>query len=180
MLARLIGMTPRSIPDLDTIAYHAAAGLVANGAAALAAVGAQLLVRAGVPREVAPKMLGPLLRSVADNVETLGFPEALTGPVRRGDAGGVEKHLSTLDAKLPDAVPLYLAAAKAQLPLARAIGEASTESFDAVERVIESAQKRSTAKGAGPANKADARESASSSPSQSPATRRSSAVRNPE
>ena len=179
-VARLLGMTPRTIPNLDTIAYHAAAGLVANGAAALAAVGAELLALAGVSPSVAPKMLGPLLRSVADNVEALGFPDALTGPVRRGDAGGVEKHLSTLDAKLPDAVPLYLAAARAQLPLARAIGDAPREGFDAVERVVLAAQKRSAVHGAGPANNADVRASASSSPSQSPATRRSSAVRNPE
>ena len=82
-------------------------------------------------------MLGPLLRSVADNVETLGFPDALTGPVRRGDAAGVEKHLATLREKLPGAVALYLAAAEAQLPLARAIGDAPGASLDAVKRVIE-------------------------------------------
>jgi predicted short-subunit dehydrogenase-like oxidoreductase (DUF2520 family) len=179
-LARLLGMTPRTIPDLDAVAYHAAAGLVANGAAALAAVGAQLLTRAGVPPGVAPKMLGPLLRSVADNVERLGFPEALTGPVRRGDAGGVEKHLATLKEKLPDAVELYLAAARAQLPLARAIGDAPDETFDAVGRVIEAAQKKSDVHGAGPAKRADARASSASSPSQRPATRSSSAERNPE
>jgi predicted short-subunit dehydrogenase-like oxidoreductase (DUF2520 family) len=135
-----LGMAPRTIPGLDTIAYHAAAGLVANGAAALAALGAELLGRAGVARELAPKMLGPLLRSVADNVESLGFPEALTGPVRRGDAGGVEKHIATLRAKLPEALSLYLAAAQAQLPLARTIGDAPEESFDAVERAIERAK----------------------------------------
>ncbi len=132
-LARLLGATPRVLPGLDTIAYHAAAGLVANGAAALAAVGAELLVRGGVPRAIAPRMLGPLLRSVADNVESLGFPEALTGPVRRGDARGLENHLATLRARLSEAVPLYVAAARAQLPLARAIGDASTESLDAIE-----------------------------------------------
>jgi predicted short-subunit dehydrogenase-like oxidoreductase (DUF2520 family) len=135
-LARLLGMTARTVPDLDTVAYHAAAGLVANGTAALAAVGAELLVKAGVPRGVAPKMLGPLLRSVADNVEALGFPDALTGPVRRGDAAGVEKHLAVLDARLPEAVRLYLAAAEAQLPLARAIGDASDESLAAVAAVL--------------------------------------------
>ena len=138
-LVRLLGMTPRTVPGLDTVAYHAAAGLVANGAAALAAVGTELLVKAGVPREVAPQMLGPLLRSVADNVEALGFPAALTGPVRRGDAAGVEKHLKTLREKLPAAVGLYLAAAEAQLPLARAIGDATRESLDAVERTLEAA-----------------------------------------
>jgi predicted short-subunit dehydrogenase-like oxidoreductase (DUF2520 family) len=138
-LARLLGMTPRTIPQLDSIAYHAAAGLVANGAAALAAVGAELLVRAGVARRVAPKMLGPLLRSVAENVERLGFPEALTGPVRRGDVGGLEKHLATLRAKLPEAIGLYLAAARAQLPLARAIAEAPAGSFDAIESSLAAA-----------------------------------------
>jgi predicted short-subunit dehydrogenase-like oxidoreductase (DUF2520 family) len=135
-LVRLLGMIPRTIPRIDAVAYHAAAGLVANGAAALAAVGAELLVIAGVPRGTAPQMLGPLLRSVADNVETLGFPEALTGPVRRGDARGLERHLSVLRAKLPQALPLYLAAAEAQLPLARAIGDAPRASFDAVSRVL--------------------------------------------
>jgi predicted short-subunit dehydrogenase-like oxidoreductase (DUF2520 family) len=139
-LARLLGMTPRTFPGLDTVAYHAAAGLVANGAAALASVGAELLVVAGIPRNVAPKLLGPLLRSVADNVGALGFPEALTGPVRRGDAGGLEKHVATLRAKLPQAVTLYLAAAEAQLALARAIGEAPAASFDAIERAIASAR----------------------------------------
>jgi predicted short-subunit dehydrogenase-like oxidoreductase (DUF2520 family) len=139
-LARLLGMTPRTIPGLDVVAYHAAAGLVANGAAALAAMGAELLARAGVPRDVAPKMLGPLLRSVADNVEALGFPAALTGPVRRGDARGLERHLAVLQAKLPDAVPLYLAAAEAQLPLARAIGDAPPSSFDAIAQAIHTAK----------------------------------------
>lgn len=135
-LARLLGMTPRTVKGLDTIAYHAAAGLVANGAAALAAVGAALLGKAGVSPRDAPRMLGPLLRSVADNVEALGLPGALTGPVRRGDAAGVEKHLATLRDKLPAALPLYLSAAEAQLPLARALGDAPAASFDAVAAVL--------------------------------------------
>ena len=131
-LARSIGMTPRSFDALDTIAYHAAAGLVANGAAALAALGAQLLVRAGVSDDVAPQMLGPLLRSVADNVAVLGFPDALTGPVRRGELAGLKRHIETLRAKLPSAVPLYIASAAAQLPLARALGDAPAKAFDDV------------------------------------------------
>ncbi len=55
--ARAIGMTPRTFAKLDTIGYHAAAGLVANGAAALAAIGVSVLVEAGVPKSDAPKML---------------------------------------------------------------------------------------------------------------------------
>ncbi len=135
-LAKQLGMKPRTFARLDTIGYHAAAGLVANGAAALAAMGAELLARAGVPRDVAPQLLGPLLKSVAQNVEALGFPEALTGPVRRGDAAGVEKHLAVLREKLPAAVPLYIASAEAQLPLARAIGDAPEYAFGAIEAFL--------------------------------------------
>jgi predicted short-subunit dehydrogenase-like oxidoreductase (DUF2520 family) len=135
-LAHLLGMRPRTIEGLDTALYHAAAGLVANGTAALAAVGAELLVRAGVDRTLAPRMLGPLLRSVAENVEALGFPDALTGPVRRGDLAGLEGHIAALRRKHPRALPLFLAIAHAQLPLARAIGDAPEATFRAIQRAL--------------------------------------------
>ncbi|WP_437680446.1 DUF2520 domain-containing protein [Sorangium sp. So ce131] len=136
-LGERLGMTPRVFPDLDRVAYHAAAGLVANGAAALAAAGVDLLERAGVDRTTAAAMLGPLLRTVADNVEALGVPEALTGPVRRGDAAGVARHLETLRRLAPHLVPLYLAAGATQLPLARALDEAPPAAFDAIQQVLD-------------------------------------------
>jgi predicted short-subunit dehydrogenase-like oxidoreductase (DUF2520 family) len=135
-LGRRLGMTPRTIAGLDRVAYHAAAGLVANGAAALAAGGVELLERAGIDRGTASKMLGPLLRSVADNVERMGLPGALTGPVRRGDAGAVERHMATIRRLAPHLVPFYAAAGTAQLPLARALAEGPAESFDAIDRIL--------------------------------------------
>jgi len=133
-VAKAIGMTPRTFPGLDTVGYHAAAALVANGGAALAAQGVRVLEASGVPANVAPKLLGPLLRSVAENVENLGFPEALTGPVRRGDSQAVARGAETLERRAPEALPLYRAAVLAQVPLARALGEVSKESLDAIER----------------------------------------------
>jgi predicted short-subunit dehydrogenase-like oxidoreductase (DUF2520 family) len=138
-LGRRLGMTPRQLPGLDRVAYHAAAGLVANGAAALAAGGQALLAAAGVDPKTAAAMLGPLLRSVAENVERLGLPEALTGPVRRGDAAGVEKHLAVLAKLAPELAPLYVASARVQLPLARALGDGEASGFQAIERVLEGA-----------------------------------------
>jgi predicted short-subunit dehydrogenase-like oxidoreductase (DUF2520 family) len=73
---------------------------------------------------------------VAENVEALGFPAALTGPVRRGDLAGLEGHLAALRHKHPRALPLYLAAAQAQLPLARAIGDAPEATFRAIQRAL--------------------------------------------
>jgi len=139
-LAKRLGMTPRTFAKVDTVGYHAAAGLVANGAAALAAIGEELLVASGVPRQDAPKMLGPLLRSVGENVEALGFPAALTGPVRRGDAVAIERQLELLRALLPSALPLFVASAWAQIPLARALGDAPPGSFDDLEQVLREAE----------------------------------------
>ena len=135
-LAKKLGMTPRTFKRLDTVGYHAAAGLVANGAAALAALGTELLAASGVPPEDAPRMLGPLLRSVADNVEVLGFPDALTGPVRRGDAGAVQRQIELLGERLPDALPLYIASGLAQLPLALRIGDAPKAQIEEVGEVL--------------------------------------------
>ena len=142
VLARHLGMTPRTFTELDTVGYHAAAGLVANGAAALAAVGAELLDVSGVPRADTSKMLGPLLRSVAENVERLGFPDSLTGPVRRGDAAAIERQMALLDERLASALPLFVASAWAQLPLARKIGDAPPQAFDAMATVLRAAMNR--------------------------------------
>ncbi len=135
-LGKLLGMTPRSFPKMDKVLYHAAAGLVANGASALAALGARLLEVAGVPEADAPKMLGPLLRSVAENVEALGFPAALTGPIRRGDAATVVRQAELLRAKLPSLLAFYVESGKAQLPMARALAEAPKEAFDVLEQAL--------------------------------------------
>lgn len=135
-LGKKLGMSPRTIPGLDRVLYHAAAGLVANGAAALAAGGVDLLGRAGVDAKTAAAMLGPLLRSVADNVEAMGLPAALTGPVRRGDAAGVKRALEMMTKAAPHLVPMYVAASKLQVPLAREIGDAPSENFDAIEKVL--------------------------------------------
>jgi predicted short-subunit dehydrogenase-like oxidoreductase (DUF2520 family) len=132
-LARALGMTPRHFPKLDPIGYHAAAALLANGAAALAAQAAEVLVASNVPRKEARKLLGPLLRSVAENVEVLGFPDALTGPVRRGDPSAIERGAQTLAARAPEALPLYKAAVLAQVPLARALGEVEKNALDSIE-----------------------------------------------
>jgi predicted short-subunit dehydrogenase-like oxidoreductase (DUF2520 family) len=129
-------MVPRRMQRLDRVRYHAAAGLVANGAAALSAAGMRLLVSAGVPAKTAPHVLGPLLRSVAQNVSKLGLPDALTGPVRRGDTETIRRHLAALRSAAPDLLPLYRAIVRAQLPLARVLGEARRGALARMTRLL--------------------------------------------
>ena len=63
-------------------------------------------------------MLSPLLHAALDNALSLG-DAALTGPVSRGDAGTVRKHLSGM---APEFVPAYLALARRTADRAVAAG----------------------------------------------------------
>jgi predicted short-subunit dehydrogenase-like oxidoreductase (DUF2520 family) len=56
-------------------------------------------------------VLSPLLHAALDNTLAMG-DAALTGPVARGDAGTIAKHLDTLAESAPDSVPTYLALAR--------------------------------------------------------------------
>jgi predicted short-subunit dehydrogenase-like oxidoreductase (DUF2520 family) len=134
--ARRVAMRPLVAAQLDRALWHAVAALVANGTSALAAHGAAMLERAGVPRRAARHALVGLLASVVRNVARMGTPSSLTGPVRRGDARAVERHLSALAAADPsgEVVRLYASLATAQIGLARPLGEASEADLAAIAR----------------------------------------------
>ncbi len=135
-MARALGCVPRSMPKVDLVGYHLAAALLANGSAALSAAAEAALVRAGCPSQLAHRLLGPLLRTVAENVTNLGSIRALTGPVRRGDVTTVLKHLRWLEANAPATQRGYQAAVKFQLEMARALGEALPRDLDAIETAV--------------------------------------------
>lgn len=89
--------------------YHAALAHGANHLATLVNEALDRLRDAGVrhPEQV----LAPLLGASLDNSLRLG-DAAITGPVVRGDAGTVAKHLKALDEVAPESVPPYLALAR--------------------------------------------------------------------
>lgn len=119
-LARIAGARVLDAP-LHGAGYHAAAALVANGAAGLATVGAELLEALGAERRDAERTLAGLLRTVADNVERLGVPAALTGPIRRGDVDTVIAHRRALR-RYGQALAAYDAMAPIILRTAQAAG----------------------------------------------------------
>ncbi|ONI81833.1 glycerol-3-phosphate dehydrogenase [Saccharothrix sp. ALI-22-I] len=84
---------PVRVPEAARPLYHAALAHGANHLITLVADCADLLRGAGI--EDAERMLGPLLSAALDNALRHG-DRALTGPVARGDAGTVAKHLAVL------------------------------------------------------------------------------------
>jgi predicted short-subunit dehydrogenase-like oxidoreductase (DUF2520 family) len=117
--ARLVtdlGGVPEWIAEDARPLYHAALAHGANHLVTLVNEAADLLRAAGVERPEA--VLSPLLHAALDNALSLG-DAALTGPVSRGDAGTVRKHLSRL---APESVPAYLALARRTADRAIAAG----------------------------------------------------------
>ncbi len=137
-----LGMRPHHWPELDRAAYHAAVAVLANGSVALAEVAVHALGAAGLGPSDAARVLGPLLGSVARNLEHLGLPAALTGPIRRGDAAAVARHVAVSTTLSPADRALFLASAEVQLTMARALGDAEGLAFDAVAEVLRAARTR--------------------------------------
>ncbi len=143
--ARAIGMRPFQPAALDPVAYHAAAALTANGAAALAYAARRLLRRAGFPPEADGPLLGPLLASVAQNVTAYGPGRALTGPVRRGDVETVARHLRVAAEEHLEA--LFSAVVEAQLEATAAQGDVSSATLQQIRGHLLRPSARGTRRG---------------------------------
>ncbi|MHB1313003.1 MAG: DUF2520 domain-containing protein, partial [Gemmatimonadaceae bacterium] len=96
--------------------------MAANFPVAMLDASISLATAAGMPDDVARPALTALARSAVDRVAHLGAPEALTGPIARGDAGTVRAHLVAMRQSAPDLAPLYIQAALRTLDLARRAG----------------------------------------------------------
>lgn len=97
--------------------YHAACVLASNALVALEGTAASLLRQAGIGEETALRVLFPLVQGTLQNVKNLGLEKALTGPVRRGDAATVRKHLEALETA-PEAGEVYRVLGRRLLDLA--------------------------------------------------------------
>ncbi|MEV1286003.1 DUF2520 domain-containing protein [Micromonospora sp. NPDC049679] len=104
-----LGGSPEWIAEADRPLYHAALVHGANHLVTLLNEALDRLRDAGVGNP--EKVLGPLVRASLENTLRLG-DAALTGPVSRGDAGTVARHLDRLADSAPESVPSYLALAR--------------------------------------------------------------------
>lgn len=108
LVADLRGV-PVWVPEANRGLYHAALTAGANHLVTLVAEAADLLQAAGVDDPAG--VLRPLLSAALDNALRDG-DAALTGPVLRGDAGTVRRHVSELSEHAPHSLPAYVVLAR--------------------------------------------------------------------
>ncbi len=114
-----MGGEPVRVPESARPLYHTALAHGANHLVTLVAEAADLLRETGVGTP--ERLLGPLLSAALDNALRHG-DRALTGPVARGDAGTVRKHVRVLAEHAPEMLPAYRVLAERTAQRAAASG----------------------------------------------------------
>lgn len=102
-----LGGTPFFIAEEDKPLYHAAACLASNYLTTLMYTVEEIYLSLGMDQTEALNAFWPLVRGTMNNLETKGVIQALTGPIARGDAGTIEKHLTAIQEKMPRLLPFY-------------------------------------------------------------------------
>jgi predicted short-subunit dehydrogenase-like oxidoreductase (DUF2520 family) len=116
-------MMPKWTPGRHSAAlYHAGAVAVSNYFVALIDYGLKFYEALGADRQEALKAILPLVKGTLANIETLGIPAALTGPVVRGDVETVRGHIDAMREQAPELLDLYRALARHTIAVARERG----------------------------------------------------------
>jgi predicted short-subunit dehydrogenase-like oxidoreductase (DUF2520 family) len=118
--------------------YHAGAVFASNYLVALFDAAERLFEAAGIPREAGRPALGRLAEGTLENVKAAGPEAALTGPVERGDARTVERHLEAIRRSRPELEAPYAELARLTLELARSRGRLGREAAERVAAALES------------------------------------------
>ena len=132
---REIGGRQIVLPDELKGLYHASAVMASGGLVALLSVCSELLCACGLTEPESIGALLPLVQGTIDNVRHAGLVSALTGPVRRGDLGTLEKNLTAIALDKPERLDLYRMLADASLDLAKRQGMSGSR-IKAMRRII--------------------------------------------
>lgn len=108
-LVLAIGGKILEIATDDKPLYHASAAVASNFLVSLINFALSLYEGIGIDREKGLQALTPLFEGTIRNIRTVGIPEALTGPIMRGDLGTVETHLEAIRNRMPSYLLLYCA-----------------------------------------------------------------------
>ena len=111
------------ISAADRVLYHAAAVMASNYTVTLVRLASDLWQHFGISEPRAVAALLPLIRGTIHNIETVGLPDCLTGPISRGDIGTVGKHLAALDVAAPEIAKTYRELGRQTIPIALAKGK---------------------------------------------------------
>jgi len=121
----------------DKVIYHASAVIACNYMVTVVKLATDLWQSFAVPPHQATRALLPLLRGTLNNIDTVGIPQCLTGPIARGDIGTIKKHLDALQEKVPSLLSTYRELGLQTIPIALAKGKINQQQAQELRAVLE-------------------------------------------
>jgi predicted short-subunit dehydrogenase-like oxidoreductase (DUF2520 family) len=121
----------------DKVLYHASAVIACNYLVTLVKMATDLWQTFNVPPQQATQALLPLIRGTIHNIDTVGIPQCLTGPIARGDIGTINKHLDALDKTAPHLLPTYCELGRQTIPIALAKGKINQNQARELQTILE-------------------------------------------
>lgn len=121
-IAARLGMRSIALPAGARVRYHAGASYAASFLLSMLREAADIWSSFGVSEEDALRALMPLARGTLDAVAAKGLAAAQAGPVSRGDAGVVRKHLDALRSLGGEHAAFYREITRRQIDLASQAG----------------------------------------------------------
>ena len=116
--------------------YHAGAAVSSNFLVATVSFALELFEAAGISRKDSLHALMPLINGTVKNIETIGIPFALTGPISRGDIGIVEDHLKAISKESPGLLGLYAELGRQTVKVALEKGTLKEDAADRINSLL--------------------------------------------
>jgi len=111
-LAHDLGGKVMMVPKEAKTLYHIAGVMVSNYLVTLTSLATEVFAGLGLKPSEAFSVFEPIMQSTLHNMrQASDLREALSGPIERGDAATVQRHLRELSEQLPHIVPVYVALA---------------------------------------------------------------------
>jgi len=120
----------------DKVAYHAAAVIACNYLVTLVKLATDLWQSFNIPQSQATQALLPLIRGTIHNIDTVGIPQCLTGPIARGDIETIKKHLDALQKVAPALLSTYQELGLQTIPVALAKGKINQHQAEELQAIL--------------------------------------------
>ncbi|MFC1963848.1 Rossmann-like and DUF2520 domain-containing protein [Chloroflexota bacterium] len=120
----------------DKVLYHAAAVMACNYLVTLLKLSTDLWQTFSVPPKQATRALLPLIQGTINNLDKIGLPNCLTGPIARGDTGTIKKHLEALQKSAPAILPTYKELGRQTIPISLAKGKIDQKQAEELAAIL--------------------------------------------
>lgn len=136
-LIEAIGGQYFNVDSDKKLTYHSASIFACNYLTALQELSIQALQHSGIERELAMKILEPIVKETTHNIFQLGTAKALTGPIARGDHNLVAAQYNAVQKWDSEAAEIYRLLGKQAVGLSNKKDAAENTNLDKIQKLFE-------------------------------------------